>query len=269
MILQLFDMAGVSSLTSRLLNDSGFQSVTLFREKDDPYAISEYYSSRKIANNPILMMIQLIVILLQLKPRIIVIHYHQLIVPWIKLMCLLLRIKSQLIMQYHGSDYRLHGVKPYVRFSTARTIGVTWDVVPVGGNLLENPVDEELFYPDYTVDTSRRAFFRPAKPLDCSWLADWYAQVFGFQLTYLATHTPYRYMGMVLRLHGWFFDMKGLDALSKTACEALACGAIVVNELGFFTYPNDVSNEHKIERIVEYYEQQISLQAARHLTNDD
>lgn len=259
MILQLFDMAGVSSLTSRIMNDSGFQSVTLFRGKDDPYEISSYYSSRKLSNNPILMLIQLIVVIMQLRPKVLVVHYHQLIVPFVKLICLLIGSRTRIIMQYHGSDYRLHGVKPWIRFLTYGTIGVTWDVVPPGGVLLENAVDEDLFYPDYQWGADRKALFIKMKPLDCSWLADWYAQVLGFKLEIMhgidqGDILDYRYMGHYLRGHGWYFDMKGLDALSKTACEALACGAIVVNELGFFTYPNDVNNELKIEKLVDYYD---------------
>lgn len=257
MILQLFDMAGVSSLTSRLLNDSGFQSVTLYRGKDDPYQISKYYSSRKISNNPILMMIQLIVILLQLRPRIIVIHYHQPMVPVVKLICLLLRIPSKVLMQYHGSDFRIHGVKSYIPLLANGTIGVTWDVVPDGGNLLENVVDEELFYPDYQFGSDQRALFIKMKPLDCSWLADGQAQIMGLELEEFDPKTDaflHWYMGKYLRRFGFYFDMKGLDALSKTACEALACGLIVVNEMGDFIYPLDLDNKFKIERLVEYYD---------------
>lgn len=259
MILQVFDMAGVSSLTSRILNDSGFRSVTLYREKDDPYSISEYYSSYRIANNPILMWIQLIAILLRLRPRILVVHYHQIMVIPLRLLCLLLWIRCKIIMQYHGSDFRLHGVKSYIPLLTNGTIGVTWDVVPVGGKLLENPVDKELFYPDIKPENDYRALFIRSKPLDCFDLALWYEQVFGLNLEVIdginkqGIHL-YKYMGNWLRSYAFYFDMKGLDALSKTACEALACGAIVVNELGFFTYPNDVNNELKIEKIVDYYD---------------
>lgn len=259
MIIHIFDMAGVASLTSRLLNDSGFQSVTLYRPKDDPYAISEYYSSRKIANNPIRMMIQLIVILLQLRPRIIVVHYHQPMVPVVKLICLLLRIPSKVLMQFHGSDFRLHGVKSYIPVLTDGTIGVTWDVVPDGGILLENVVDEELFYPAIKPENDYRALFIRSKPLDCFALALWYEKVFGLHLEVIDGISKqgihlYKYMGNWLRTYGFYFDMKGLDALSKTACEALACGAIVVNEMGAFTYPFDLDNKFKIERLVEYYD---------------
>lgn len=264
MILQLFDIAGVASLTSRLLNDSGFRSVTLYRQKDDPYSISSYYrdAAHRISNNPLVMMIQLIVILLQLRPKIITIHYHQLMVPVVKLFCLLFGIHCKLIMQYHGSDFRLHGVKSYIPLLTFDTIGVTWDVVPQYGTKLENPIDDELFYPNTNIKNwmrySNRALFIKMKPLDCLWLADWYAQVFGFELESFDVMNrwdilDHRYMGDFLRSYGWYFDMKGLDALSKTACEALACGAIVVNEMGAFTYPNDVNNELKINRIVKYY----------------
>lgn len=260
MILQIFDMAGVSSLTSRLLNDSGFRSVTLYRQKDDPYEISSYYSSRKISNNPILMWIQLIAILFQLKPKVIVCHYHQIMVIPLRILCLLLWIRCKIIMQYHGSDYRLHGVKSYIPLLTDGTIGVTWDVVPQHGVLLENAVDEELFYPDIKPENDYRALFIRSKPLDCFALALWYEKVFGLHLEVIDGISKqgihlYKYMGNWLRTYGFYFDMKGLDALSKTACEALACGAIVVNEMGAFTYPNDVNNELKIERIVNYYDE--------------
>lgn len=252
-------MAGVASLTSRLLNDSGFKSVTLYRPKDDPYSISEYYSSRKISDNPILMMIQLIAILLRLRPRILVVHYHQIMVIPLRFLCLLLWIRCKIIMQYHGSDMRLHGMKSYIPKLTHGTIGVTWDVVPAGGTLLENAVDEELFYPEHNLRHSQKALFFRVKPLDCLWLAEWYAKVFGLQLSCydLVEYDqwiPYLHMGNFLRQFAFYFDMKGLDALSKTACEALACGAVVLDEMGKWIYPLDVNNELKIERIVEYYD---------------
>lgn len=257
LILQVFDMAGVASLTSRILNDSGFKSVTLYREKDDPYQISEYYSSKKISNNPVLMLIQLIVILLQLRPKIVVVHYHQIMVIPIKLICLLIGCRTKIIMQYHGSDMRLHGMKPWILPLCHGTIGVTWDVVPQGGVLLENAIDEELFYPEHNLRNSQKALFFKSKPLDCSWLANWYAKVFALHLDDwggVEGFLRYRYMGVLLRQYAFYFDMKGLDALSKTACEALACGAIVLNEHGKWTYPLDVNNDLKIEKIVDYYE---------------
>lgn len=258
MILQVFDMAGVSSLTSKILNASGFQSMTLYRPKDDPYSISSYYSSRKISNNPILMMIQLITILLQLRPRIIVIHYHQILVIPIRLFCLLFGIRCKVIMQYHGSDFRLHGVKSYIPLLTHGTIGVTWDVVPIGGVLLENAIDEALFYPEHNLRDSQQALFVRSKPLDCFDLAIYYAKVFGLNLEVIdgidkqGIH-EYQFMGNWLRSYAFYFDMKGLGMLSKTACEALACGAIVLNELGKWTCPLDINNKLKIERIVKYY----------------
>lgn len=254
MIIQIFDMAGVASLHSQILNDSGIPSLTLYRPKDDPYQISEYYRSEIISNNPVKMLLELIVILFRLRPKVLVIHYHQIMVPILRIICLLIGLRCQVVMFYHGSNSRINSLKPYIPYFAHHLAGVTQDICTGQMTLLENPVDQELFYPDHSVKNCKKAVFHRSKPLDCTELAHWYAKILGLQLECLA-YCPHEFMGDLLREYAFYFDMKGLDVLSKTALEALQCGAVVLNEKGKWTYPLDVNNQLKIERIVSYYAQ--------------
>jgi hypothetical protein len=252
-------MAGVASLTAKICNQAKMPSICCYRPKDDPYQISQYYRSSRISNNPAKMLIQLIVIILQLKPRIVVIHYHQ-IVLFLRLFTTLCRLNITYIMQYHGSDIRIHGKKWYSKLLAHRFIFGTTDIIDGklrNGTLLENPVDEELFYPTKFRKGGTAVYLR-MKPRDCLQRALSYAEIYNltlevFDVMYRKEILDYRYMGQFLQQCHYYFDFKGLLPLSKTALEALACGCIVVDEAYQWVYPYQINNDAKIRRIVTYY----------------
>jgi hypothetical protein len=258
MILHVFDMAGVASLTAKLCNQAKMPSICCYRPKDDPYQISAFYRSSRISNNPAKMLIQLLVLLLQLKPRIVVIHYHQIIL-FLRLFTTLCRLNITYIMQYHGSDIRIHGKKWFVELLAHRFIFVTTDIIDgklENGTLLENPVDQDLFYPTGLAD-SQALFIVPKLNADCSYLSACdYAFLYNIPLTIVENPIPYQDLKYYFHRHHWYFDMKGLaPQLSKTALEALACKCSVLQEDGRWIYPYQIDNDAKIKRIVKYYEQ--------------
>lgn len=259
-ILHIGNTAGVGSVIARYMDRFfGTDSLVVARRVSDPVGFTTYGELWNSGPK----MFTLKCLLTARAFNIVHIHYFDKIIPYLKL----LYPRKLVVMHYHGDDIRDKWKLKRKYWSKAdmilySSLDLLDDETPEEAIYLPNPVDTEAFHPCEAKPRSKTAFhiFYNANAL-----AERYAEKNSLDLTIYDWRTkgriPHLRFAEVLCRYEYYIDVKVnqsgilLEALSKTAFEALACGLKVITWDGTVVdgLPPDNSPENAAKRVFEMY----------------
>jgi hypothetical protein len=269
-IMHIGNTAGVGSVIAKYMDRlAGTASLVVARRVSDPVGFTTYGELWNSGPK----MFTLRCLLIARKFDIVHIHYFDKIIPYLKL----LYPKKPIVMHYHGDDIRDKWELKRKYWSKAdmvlySSLDLLDNETPEEAIYVPNPVDIEVFHPCEVEPKSKTAFhiFYNANTV-----AERYAEKHGLDLTIYdwreEGRIPHLRFAEVLCRHEYYIDVKVnqngvlLEALSKTALEALACGLKVVTWSGSVVngLPLGNSPEKAVRRIFELYLGLLEAQQAK------
>ncbi len=254
-VLHVWNTAGVASTLAKYQSKVlGWKTWVIARKKYDPYGLTTYGEALNTSAYGFALRALLYA------ARYDVIHVHDLdsIIPLIRLVH---GHRKHVVIHYHGSSIRDKWLEKRARWSRADLVIVaTRDLLASApkdaeARFLPNPVDTELFRPLPHVkrEPGTALFFYDETPKLKSSL-EWARETARKLGLKLVVHDrsrrpiPYKLLPEFLNRFEYFIDHNWVEALSKTALEALACGLKVVRWDGRVLEGLPV--EHKPEVVV-------------------
>ncbi|OYT56918.1 MAG: hypothetical protein B6U76_02415 [Desulfurococcales archaeon ex4484_217_2] len=252
-VLHIWNTAGVASILAKYQRKLlGWDTWVIMRKKYDKYGVTTYGALYNCDT------ISFYIIAMALASKYDIIHVHSL--DRIVLVIKKVYKKKPVILHYHGSDIRGLWDKKKRYWSKAdKIIVATEDLLkdaPPNATFLPNPVDTEIFKPMPKLRRKKWALFiyssEKKHRVSLSWAKE-IAKSLKLKLYILNRETkpiPYKAMPHILNRFEYFIDHRYVEALSKTALEALACGLKVIrwdkkilNTLPHVHYPQRIIKE--------------------------
>lgn len=275
-VLHIWNTAGVASTIAKYQRKVlGWDSYVITRKKFDPFGYTET-AGVGVALNSNKYAFVLRSILMAHKYDLVHVHSLDKILPILNI------IKRNNILHYHGSDIRGQWNVTFKKFlyNRANIVLVStpdlYNEVPqtLKGKkvfYLPNPVDTEIFKP-LNIRRLDKGLVIVKKGRKHMWPlikkhADKLSREYDVEYDVLfadETPVPYQEMPVLLNKYKYFFDIphgftsleEVIPALSKTALEALACGAIVLSP--FFGEIWGLPREHHPKNVVKLLAEIIS-----------
>ncbi len=257
-VLHIWNVAGVASIIAKYqYRLFGWNTWVLMRRRYDPYGLTIY--GEILDTGSLSFYVKSFI-----KARgydIVHIHYLDRLVPWIKRFY---RNKC-IVIHYHGSDIR---GKWFIRRSKWLKADLVLVATPdlynespeeYRGNkiyYLPNPVDTELFKPMNIARKRNTALYLYSrKNIKLRESLEWAREIarkHGLKLEVInIDEKPIKYIELprILNQYEYFIDHRYVEALSKTALEALACNTKVIRWDGEIV--EKLPQQHRPEKVVE------------------
>jgi len=259
-VLHIWDNAAVSCVLAKFTKPYGYESRVIKRKKFDPFGVIKYYNQKYIANiaGPLF-----IIAAAKIASQADIVHIHSIfkLVPMIK--------NAKVILHYHGSDLRRNldsEKRKYCESKADMILVSTPDLMQEGFNYLPNPVDTDLFKPQYHIEKNNKALTFSIRYLDM----DLINHDVNMQHILDGMHhdiidrekdpISYEKMPELLNKYNRYIDVKYVDgqklkAYSVTGLQALACGLEVFNYDNKLVkgLPDNHRPENVAAKLDEYY----------------
>lgn len=237
-VLYLWNTAGVFTPVANWLLDNGHDAKIVARYSFDIYQHTENSRAAVMVDTSRDFIRKGIELIRKWKPDII----H---ISGTRKMLVIARALSPrgiIVFSYHGSDARNPTGKPHSETKLADFVHVTTPDLKSYGNFIDRPIDSIFSDRGCRVPRTALMFYKQHFYVDNRDLARDWCKVRGYTLTILDEEhsdfpVPNDKMPELLSRYEYYLDWKDqkgdLQALSKTALEALACGTKVVHDSDF------------------------------------
>jgi len=229
-VLFLWNTAGAMTPVSDWLNDHGHESVIIMHKSYDPYGSTSCAKSARLPDTLPDFYSTIVREIASFRPHIIQVNSNVRIL----LIARAFAPFTPVVFMYHGSDVRgRKRIHPEVALLADKVIVSTRDLSRYG-ELYTCPTPKHFYYRGGRMKDTALLIISRSCPVDRTDDARRFCQEHGLDLTIVdcrkGEHVPHSEMPVFLSRFEYYLDLRGVNALSKTAMEALECGCKVVPE---------------------------------------
>ena len=246
-ILYLWNTAGAFSPVAKWLNKNGHEARIVMNRQFDSYHATSALDCAILVDSPKKFYLSAAKQILFWRPDIIHVNSSK---KGLILARLLAWFKP-IIFTYHGSEIR--GKKKWLTAKLASFVHVTSSDLKEYGTHLERPVDSMFYYRGERVLNTAGMYYAIGFTDKRKMAEEWCSKK-GVDLIFIQ-FVPHEVMPFKLSIFEYYLDFKGLDSISLTALEALACGCKVVHD----SDPEKIITEYPVTKPEDYLELYQSL----------